>query len=183
MVGNALVLVGVGPGDNAAMTSLLAVGTDLTGTPARAGMTELDATITQRQGRIEVASVGRTYAPFTVDERDHLNRNRLVTAIQFLDEMGQRQGRVGPPYAPDWPAELEGTPGDRLSIHRGTNALTFADGLMSLRFGRFPMSARISDGAMDLVETAPGSDEAGLEALANLLFDPLGAYGTWVQSG
>ncbi|MCU0827951.1 MAG: hypothetical protein MUE52_11205 [Tabrizicola sp.] len=183
VVGDALVLVGIGPDDTNSMTSLLAVEITLSGTPALAGVTELDATTTERQGRIEVAPDGQTYAVFTVDERDHLNRNRLVTAIQFFDEMGERQGRVGPPYTPDWPEDLEGTPGDLLSTYRGTNALTFAEGRMSLRFGRFLMSARIADGAMELVETAPGSEEDGIEALANLLFDPTGGYGSWVQAG
>ena len=183
VVGDALVLVGVGPGDTGAMTSLLAVDIDLTATPALAGVTELDATTTERQGQIELAPDGRTYALFTVDERDHLNRNRRVTAIQFFDETGQRQGRVGPPYAAGWPEELEGTPGDLMANQRGTNALQFADGRMSMRFGPHVLSASIADGSMILVEDLPVSGETGISTLENLMFDPVGSEVIWAMPG
>jgi hypothetical protein len=183
MMGDALVLVGIGPGQTGTMTSLMAVDIDLSGQPSLAGITELDATQSEKLGAVEVAPDGRTYALFTVDERDHLNRNRRVTAIQFFDEQGQRQGRVGPPYVSGWPESLEGTPGDLMANHAGTNALYFAKGRMSLRFGRFLLSASIADGAMSLVETTPGTEGDGIEALANILFDPVGAQVIWAQPG
>jgi hypothetical protein len=182
MVGEALVLVGIGPGPTGAMTSLMALKIDLAQPPVLSGVTELDATPTETLGTVEVAPDGRAFALFTTDERDHLNRNRRMTVVQFFDEGGRRQGRAGPPPPAGWPEGAEGTPGDLLASQAGTQALQFAEGRMSLRFGRFLLSAGIADGRMTLAETAPGGEE-DLEALANLMFDPVGGQVIRVRPG
>jgi hypothetical protein len=183
VIGDALVLVGIGPGPSGLTDSLMVVDIDLSGAPNITGVTELDATFTERIGTVEVAPDGTAYALFTHDERDHLNRNRRVGAIQFFDELGQRQGRVTSPYSPDWPETVEWTPVDLLESHAGTNALRFADGKMSLRFGRFVLFVGISDGRMTLTETAPAVQNDPLPDLLDRLFDPVGGERIWVANG
>jgi hypothetical protein len=183
VIGKTLVLVGIGPGPTGSRDRLMAVDVDLDGPPSISGVTELDATRTERRGLIEVAPDGTTYALFTEDERDHLNRNRRVGAIQFFDEFGQRLGRVSSPYAPDWPEGAYGSPVEVMTSFVGQNALRFANGRMALRFGRFVLSAGLDDGQVQLVETGEPSADDGLDAMLDRIFDPVGGEAIWVTPG
>jgi len=179
--GDTLVVSGIGPGPTGAPTSLMAVRLALTGPPALAGVTTLDATGPERPSPVEVAPDGTAYAVFTTDDRDHLNRNRRVAAIQFFDVQGQRQGRVVSPYLADWPAEVEWSPADLMGAQAGTNSLQFADGKMTLRLGRFDLSAGLADGRMELVEVSSGPEM--IEDVVNILFDPVGVSQAWAGPG
>lgn len=188
VVGDALVLVGTIDPYNAS-ERLVALDVALDGgfdpTPILA-TTILDATKTEQEGYVEIAPDGRHYALFTYDERDDQNRNRTVGAIQFFDETGQRLGRVQAPYLAEWPdyEALEWSPVDVFGRYRGQNALRFDGQTMSLRFGRYLLSARLRDGAMTLSELTPATgDSDRLEDYANWIFDPVGYETLWVTPG
>lgn len=183
VVGDALFLVGIGRGPTGSRDSLMAVGIDLSGPPAIAEVTVLDATATERLGLIEIAPNGTAYALFTFDERDEQNRNRRVGAIQIFDELGQRRGRASAPYTPDWPVMSEWSPVDLLASQAGQNALTFQNGRMALRVGRFLLSAGLDDGQMQLVETGTSEGDDGIDRMIDLIFDPVGGDVIWVTPG
>lgn len=183
IVDPSLVVAGVGRGPTGARDSLVVVDIDLSGQGRLVGVTVLDATATERLGRIEIAPDGRTFALFTRDERDHLNRNRLVGAIQFFDEGGTRQGRVASPYLADWPVDAEWSPVDLMAAYAGTQALTFRDGAMALRFGPYLLQAGLVDGQMHLAGSGAAGADADLGALVNRMFDPLGGEGLALRPG
>jgi hypothetical protein len=178
VVGEVLVIVGQGRGPSGTRDSLLAVELDLS-SPAIAGVTRLDATRTEREGLVEIAPDGATYALFTEDERDHLNRNRRVQAIQFFDENGQRLGRITAPYTPDWPDALEWSPGEVFLRLAGTNALIFAGPLFYAQIGDHVLSAEIATGKVSLYAPAT-ADTAAFLAGIDRLFDPVGFETLWL---
>jgi hypothetical protein len=148
--------------------------------------TVLDATETERTGYVEVAPDGRYYALFTADERDDQNRNRTVGAIQFFDELGYRMGRLQAPYMALWPEEgvVEWSPVDIFGRFVGTNALTFEGRDMSLRFGRFVLTADVRDGMLTLTELSRATGERdALEDYMNTMFDPVGYEYEWFAPG
>lgn len=178
VMGTSLVLMGLAPGPTGSRDRLVAVDVDLS-RKAVSGVTVLDATPTERAGMIEVAPDGSAYAIFTTDERDHLNRNRRVGAIQVFDAMGQRLGRVSSPYLPGWPDVVDWSPVDLMALYAGTGALVVRDGTMGLRFGDWLMTAGLGDGQLLLA----GPADQDLAALLNLIFDPLGYEGLALRPG
>lgn len=183
VVGDTLVLAGLGRGPTGTRDRLMAVDIDLTGAPRLGAITVLDATRTEAQGQVEIAPDGAVYAVFTGDERDHLNRNRAMGAIQFFDESGQRLGRIAAPYAPDWPEDAEWTPVDLYLSHARTNALRFGDGVMSLRFGRFQVSSTLADGAVTVTDQGEGAGDADVIALADEALGGAGFQHLWMLRG
>lgn len=183
VVGDALVLVGLARGPTGTRDTLMAVDVDLSGAPTLGGVTVLDATQTEARDPVEIAPDGTAYAVFTTDERDHLNRNQTMGAIQFFDETGQRLGRVAAPYAPGWPQEADWSPVDVYLSHLRTNALRFAEGAMTLRFGRFLVSAGLADGAVTVTDLGEGVGETDVVALADEALGGAGFQHLWVIPG
>lgn len=185
VVGNVLVMVGMIDATTGA-DQLVALDIDL-GDPGPVHQpTVLDATETERKGYVEVAPDGRYYALFTADQRDDQNRNRMVGAIQFFDELGRRAGRVKSPYMALWPDEgvVEWSPVDIFGRHVGTNALTFEGRDMSLRFGRFVLTADVRDGMLTLTELSrPTGERDALEDYVDTMFDPVGYENYWFTPG
>lgn len=183
VVGEALVLVGMARGPTGTRDRLMAVDVDLSGALAVGAVTELDATRTEARGQVEIAPDGTVYAVFTRDERDHLNRNQSMGAIQFFDETGQRLGRVAAPYAPGWPADADWSPVDVFLSHVRTNALRFSAGAMTLRFGRFQVAAGLADGAVTVTDMGEGAGDTDVIALADEVLGGAGFEHLWVMPG
>jgi hypothetical protein len=184
VVGDTLVLVGIIDTTTGA-DQLVALEIDLNEPGPIREPTVLDATETERKGYVEVAPDGRYYALFTADERDDKNRNRRVGAIQFFNELGYRAGRLQAPYMALWPEEgvIEWSPVDIFGRYAGTNALTFAGRDMSLRFGRFVLTADVRNGMLTLTELSPAGEGDALEDYLNTMFDPVGFENEWFAPG
>lgn len=179
VVDQMLVVVGMGPGPTGTRNTLMAVGTDLSGLPVVSQVTDLDAMPTEQQGIVEISPDGSTYAVFTHDERDHLNRNRRTPAVQFFDETGERIGRVTAPYMPNWPEALEWSPADVFERLAGTNTLRFAEPFVSVHLGNHAISTNVATGDMSLLalgDAVEGDLVAGVETL----LDPVGYHTVWM---